>query len=57
MQLVKGWYDICLETYDSCNERRLLLLALPLMAAVEACFSMDIEPPFVTNRQWNVVLN
>jgi hypothetical protein len=22
MQLVKGWYDICLETYDSCNERR-----------------------------------
>ena len=28
----------------------LLLLALPLMAAVEAYFGMDIEPPFITNR-------
>ena len=28
----------------------LMLLALPLMAAIEAYFGMDIEPPFVTNR-------
>jgi hypothetical protein len=28
----------------------LSLLALPLMAAVEAYFGMDIEPPFDTNR-------